>query len=180
MSNREFITAGVMGFAIVLQAAGLSGAAEPDGTAESEATVAMNDADGNSVGSVALKQGPHGTMLHARLTDLPPGTHAIHVHAVGACEPPDFQSAGGHHNPEETQHGFFNENGYHAGDLPNIHVPESGTLEVEIFSERLKLNDDVFGGDGAALVIHSEADDYRTDPAGHAGSRVACGVIERN
>lgn len=180
MSRRAVITVGAIGFAVVLQAAGLPGAAEPDGNVQAGATAAMKDAEGNSVGTVALKQTAHGTLLHARLTGLPPGTRAIHVHTVGACEPPDFQSAGGHYNPDQQQHGYLSEEGFHAGDLPNIHVPESGILEVEFFSERLELNDDLFTGDGTSLVIHSEADDYQTDPAGNAGGRIACGVIERD
>lgn len=179
MGKRTVMIAGTMGFIFALHAAGVPGAAESDASSQTEATAALKDAEGNNVGSVALKQGPHGTLLHARLTGLPPGTHAIHVHTVGACEPPDFESAGGHYNPDQQQHGYFNNKGIHAGDLPNIHVPESGTLEAEFFSERLKLSEDLFAGDGTALVIHSDADDYHTDPAGNAGGRIACGVIER-
>lgn len=145
-----------------------------------EATAAMTDSEGNSVGTVALEQATQGTLLHARLTGLEPGTLAIHVHETGKCDAPDFKSAGGHYNPTDKAHGFFAEDGYHAGDLTNIHIPESGILEVEFFSERLKLDDGLFDEDGAALVIHADADDYRTDPAGDAGARIACGVIERN
>ena len=181
MGKRTIITVGAAtGLAFMLGAAGLSGAAQPDTTIEAEAMAAMMDAEGDSVGTVALKQGPHGTLLHARLTGLPPGTRAIHVHESGACEPPDFESAGDHYDPDDRAHGFFNEDGYHPGDLPNIHVPESGIIEVELFSEHLKLDDDLFDEDGASLVIHTEADDYRTDPSGDAGGRIACGVIERN
>ena len=179
MGKRTVMIAGTMGFIVALHAAGVPGAAEPGAGSQAEATAALKNAEGDSVGSVALKQGPQGTLLHARLTGLPPGTHAIHVHTVGACEPPDFESAGGHYNPDQKKHGLFREDGFHAGDLPNIHVPESGTLEVEVFTERLKLTDDLFGGDGTSMVIHRDPDDYRSDPAGHAGERVACGVIER-
>jgi superoxide dismutase, Cu-Zn family len=174
-----FGIAGLLGTTGLLGTAGLAGAAEPDAAVEAEATAAMVNQAGDSVGTVALKQGPHGTHLHARLTGLPPGTRAIHVHEVGTCDPPDFQSAGGHYDPDNRAHGFFNPDGYHAGDLPNIHVPESGMLEVEFFNERLKV-DDVFDDDGTSVVIHTEPDDYRTDPAGQAGTRIACGVIERN
>ncbi len=167
-------------FALAFGAAGVLGAASAHAAdVEAQATAAMVNAKGDSVGTVALKQGAQGTVLHVRLTDLPPGTHAFHVHEVGACDPPDFKSAGDHYNPADDAHGFFNEDGYHAGDLPNIHVPESGILEVEFFSEALKLDDDLFDDDGAALVIHTGEDDYRTDPAGAAGDRIACGVIQK-
>jgi superoxide dismutase, Cu-Zn family len=179
MGRRTVITVGMASLAFLFGTAGLLSAAEPQAAVQAEATAAMENAEGESVGTVALKQGPHGTHLHARLTGLPPGSRAIHIHEVGTCEPPGFESAGDHYDPEDRAHGFFSEDGYHAGDLPNIHVPESGILEVEFFSERLKL-DDLFDDDGASIVIHTEVDDYRTDPSGDAGGRIACGVIERN
>lgn len=179
MGRRTVASAAAL--ALLFGAAGLAGA-KGAGAADvaAEATAAMTNSDGNSVGTVALEQGAQGTLLHARLTNLPPGTLAIHVHETGTCEAPDFTSAGGHYNPTDQAHGFLAEDGYHAGDLPNIHIPESGTLEVEHFSERLKLDDDLFDEDGAAIVIHADADDYRTNPAGDAGARIACGVVERN
>jgi Cu-Zn family superoxide dismutase len=153
--------------------ASLSRAASND-----EATAELRDRDGLSVGTVRLEETPHGTLLHVELQGLPEGGHALHVHTVGKCEPP-FESAGGHFNPSGNVHGFLAENGPHVGDLPNIHVPGSGTLEFEIFSPSLKLDDALFDSDGAAIVIHAGTDDYTTDPAGDAGDRIACGAIER-
>jgi Cu-Zn family superoxide dismutase len=145
---------------------------------EHEASASLSNADGGNVGSVTLTETPNGTLVHAKLEGLPPGTHAIHVHAVGECEPP-FKSAGGHFDPEDNSHGFLSEDGMHAGDLPNIHVPNSGALEVEMLATEVALDDELFDDDGAAIVIHEKADDYKTDPAGDAGDRIACGVIER-
>ena len=181
MGKRTVTTASAAALALMFGAAGLASAKEA-GAADvpAEATAAMTDSKGNSVGTVAFEQGAHGTVVHARLTGLEPGTHAFHVHQTGKCEAPGFQSAEGHYNPTDKAHGVFAETGYHAGDLPNIHVSESGTLEIEFFSERLKLDDDVFDADGSSLLIHTGTDDYRTDPAGDAGERVACGVIEKN
>jgi Cu-Zn family superoxide dismutase len=179
MGKRTVASAAALAF--LFGAAGLTGAKEAGAAGgAAEATAAMMNAEGNSVGTVAFEQGAQGTVVHARLTDLEPGTHAFHVHETGKCEAPDFNSAGDHYNPTDQAHGFFAEDGYHTGDLPNIHVSDSGTLEIEFFSEQLKLDDDLFDADGSALVIHTGTDDYRTDPAGDAGTRVACGVIERN
>ncbi len=142
------------------------------------ASAAMKDPDGNAVGTVELKEVPSGVLLHAKFDGLMPGTHAFHVHAVGKCEPP-FKSAGGHYNPDDAKHGLLAEAGPHAGDMPNIHVPESGMLEIEVLNTRLALDDALFDSDGAAIVLHEGPDDYQTDPAGAAGSRIACGVIQQ-
>jgi Cu-Zn family superoxide dismutase len=181
MDRRTVTAASAAALAFLFGAAGMAGAKEASAAdAAAKATAAMKDAEGNSVGTVAFEQGAQGTVVHARLTDLPPGAHALHVHETGKCEAPAFTSAGGHYNPSDQAHGFFADDGYHAGDLPNFHVPDSGTVEIEFFSEQLKLDDNVFDSDGSSVVIHAGMDDYRTDPAGDAGGRVACGVIERD
>ena len=146
--------------------------------AADRARAAMANAKGESVGEVVLSQTPHGTLLHARLTGLPAGAHAFHVHAVGKCEAP-FKSAGGHFNPDGAKHGIHAEGGMHVGDMPNIHVPESGALEIEVLNARLMLDASLFDADGAAIVIHAGPDDYKSDPAGAAGPRIACGVIAK-
>ena len=143
-----------------------------------QAQARMMNAEGGDVGTVVLRATPHGTLLHATLHSLPEGAHAFHVHTVGKCEAP-FKSAGGHFNPDGKLHGFDNEGGMHAGDMPNIHVPASGSLEIEILNTLMRLDASLFDDDGAAIVIHEGADDYRTDPAGAAGPRIACGVIGR-
>lgn len=141
----------------------------------------LANAEGEAVGQVDLVEMVNGTMLTARLENLPEGTHAFHVHETGKCEPP-FTSAGGHYNPAFADHGFAVSGGPHAGDMPNIHVPASGKLTVEVFNPRIRVDDDLLdeGMDnrGAAIVIHAGADDYETNPAGDAGPRIACGVIQ--
>ena len=141
------------------------------------ATAGMQNLEGQPVGQVQLRETPHGLIVTGEFTALPEGVLGFHIHAVGACEPP-FQSAGGHFNPDGHQHGIENLQGMHAGDLPNIHVPASGALTVEHFAMGLTL-DQVLDEDGAAMMVHSGADDYASDPAGDAGDRIACGVIER-
>jgi len=163
--------------------AGTGGLAAPEVQAAhhkkaDSASAQLQDRDGNSVGTVKLTRTPHGTLLHARLAFMPPGAHAFHVHGVGTCEPP-FKSAGGHYNPDDSGHGIADDDGMHVGDMPNIHVPNSGVLEIEVLNTRLDLNGKLFDDDGAAIVIHDGPDDYESNPAGAAGPRIACGVIEK-
>ena len=129
------------------------------------------------IGEVEVRQTPNGVLVHAELRELPPGTHAFHLHETGKCEPP-FKSAGSHFAPDETRHGFHAAEGPHAGDLPNVFVPDSGEVRFEAFAAKAKL-DELLDDDGAAVVVHAEADDYRTDPAGAAGDRIACAVLKR-
>jgi Cu-Zn family superoxide dismutase len=139
----------------------------------------LHNDQGKKVGAATLEETPHGVLITLDLDGVPPGTHALHIHEVGKCEPP-FKSAGGHFNPTEKKHGVLSAAGMHAGDLPNISVPESGKLKVDVFAAGVTLGngkDGLFDADGSSLVLHAGPDDYKTDPAGEAGARVACGVI---
>ena len=142
------------------------------------ASTSLQDVTGQVVGEITLTEGAYGTLIQASLRGVPPGIHAFHVHAVGTCEPP-FKSAGGHFNPVGSNHGFMDQDGMHAGDLPNVHVPLSGELAFEVFAPRVRLDASLFDSDGAAIVMHLGPDDYQSDPAGAAGPRIACGVIEK-
>lgn len=141
----------------------------------------LKDKTGKDVGSVDLVQTPHGVLLKLSLKGIPAGEHAFHVHAVGKCEPP-FTSAGGHFNPGGKKHGMEAADGPHAGDMPNLHVPASGELTVEVANPAISVvkgqPNSVFDADGSAIIIHAGMDDYKTDPTGNAGDRIACGVIE--
>jgi len=131
------------------------------------------------VGKVELTDSPSGVLMRLTLDGIPPGDHAFHVHAVGKCEPPDFKSAGPHFNPDDIKHGLMNAEGPHAGDMPNLHVPADGKVQVEVLNPAVPLSAEsaLLDEDGAAIVVHAGADDYQTDPAGNAGDRIACGVI---
>jgi superoxide dismutase, Cu-Zn family len=143
------------------------------------AQAALMNADGEQVGTAEFTSTPVGTLIRAELTGLPPGPHGFHIHETGACEAPTFESAGGHHNPTDAEHGFLVEGGPHAGDMPNIHVPESGALTIEVLNPFVRMEGgELFDDDGSALMVHAGADDYQSQPSGDAGDRLVCGVIE--
>lgn len=159
----------------VTQAASVPGAA-------ATARTTMKDAQGRTLGEVTLREGSAGVLIKADLQNVPPGTHAFHVHTVGKCDPPDFMTAGGHFNPTMMKHGLLATGGPHAGDMPNVTVGADGKLSVEVLDTSVTLGTgakSLLDADGSALVLHAMGDDYATDPAGNAGGRIACGVITR-
>ena len=145
------------------------------------ARATLADAAGAPRGTVTLTDGPDGVALAVRATGLPPGKAGIHIHAVGKCEAPAFASAGPHWNPAGHQHGMDNPQGSHMGDMPNIEIGADGSGSLDTVIAGAKLRDGpnpMLDADGAAVVIHAAADDYRTDPSGNSGARVACGVVQ--
>ena len=145
------------------------------------ARVAIKDASGRPLGDLSLVQTANGVLITGLLSNVPPGTHGIHVHTVGKCSP-TFDAAGGHYNPTSKQHGYRNASGAHAGDLPNINVAADGTVRIELFTSMFDLGggaNGLFDADGSAVMIHALADDYTTDPSGSSGGRIACGEVAR-
>ena len=155
----------------------------PGVTSPPPAAVArLLDASGRAVGHAVFLQEGGGVRILLDLTGVTPGTKGVHIHEVGRCDAPSFESAGAHFNPAKAEHGTTNPRGPHAGDLPNITVDATGRGHLEVTATRVTLDkgaDSLFDPDGSALVVHEGPDDLRTDPAGGSGAPVACGVIGR-
>lgn len=144
--------------------------------------VSIINEKGKKIGEARLSQVPKGVKIQIAVSHLPPGAHGFHFHESAQCDPPDFKSAGEHFNPEGKQHGFENPLGYHAGDLPNLLVGADGTAKAEVIAAKVTLQrgkpNSLLKPGGTSLMIHEKADDYKTDPAGNAGARIACGPIK--
>jgi superoxide dismutase, Cu-Zn family len=171
----------VLGVIVTLLVAVLGG--ETFAAQKAPVKVSMINGEQQQVGEMTLTETPNGILirldLQAKPSGIAPGEHALHIHDVGQCTPP-FTSAGAHFNPAGKKHGFLEAQAGHTGDLPNIHVPANAPLTVEFLitqeprsGEKSRLLD----ADGFALVIHQSADDYKTDPAGNSGDRIACGAV---
>ena len=157
-------------------------AASSGGGAARHASATLVDANGRTVGTVQLVEQPAGRVaLTGTLHDLPPGSHGIHLHAVGQCDGPAFASAGAHFNPGARKHGLDSPEGPHAGDLPMVVVAADGNATLNATTDRVTLGDgptSLLDADGSALVLHAAPDDQRTDPTGNSGARIACGVVK--
>jgi superoxide dismutase, Cu-Zn family len=121
-----------------------------------------------------------GIEVRVQAAGLPAGHYGVHLHAAGRCEGPAFESAGPHWNPTARQHGKLSAQGPHLGDLDNLDVDETGAgrLEFRVANGPISGADGLLDADGAAVVIHANPDDYRTDPSGNSGARIACGVLQ--
>ena len=150
-------------------------------TAQTPQQATLHDSRGMVVGMATLKpSATSGVTIELSLKGLPPGEHAVHLHETPKCEAPSFESAGPHLNPAGMEHGLKNPKGPHAGDMNNVVVAASGTATTTLVNSRVVMNPDkdaLGSRGGAAIVIHAQADDMKSDPDGNAGNRIACGVI---
>lgn len=140
------------------------------------------NAQGQNIGTAKIVPAKKGVKIEVSVSQLSPGKHGIHVHAVGKCEGPAFTTAGGHLNPDTKKHGKDNPEGPHAGDLLMIDVKADGTAKATLLDTMVTLGDgpnSLFHDGGTSIVIHEKEDDYKTDPAGNSGARIACGIIQK-
>jgi Cu-Zn family superoxide dismutase len=169
----------ILGASLALAGCATNGTAS-GGSSAASATAMLTDAGGASKGTASVSQSAEGLRLVVEATGLSQGAHGLHLHMTGRCDPPDFTSAGSHWNPGGKMHGRDNPAGLHLGDLPNLLVGTDGRgrLEVTIPSATLTGGaTPLLDADGAALVVHAGPDDYKTDPSGNSGGRIACGVL---
>lgn len=162
----------------LLISAMLAGCAYPE--PQGGPPIALVNQTGQPIGSIIAWQTAGGVGLRIRASGLPHGVHGIHVHSVGRCDGPKFQSAGPHWNPTSRKHGLSNPAGPHGGDLPNVTVAANGVLSTIVTIPGASLaagSGSLADADGAALVIHASADDNVTDPSGNSGDRIACAIL---
>jgi len=166
--------------AVVIASLLAAGCATTGTPADNTAHAELRNAGGQVVGTAMLTQVGNAVRVVLEAQGLPPGVKGVHIHAVGKCDPPDFTTAGSHFNPQGRQHGALNPQGPHAGDLPNITIAPDGKGRLESTTQMVTLltgPTSVFDADGSAIVVHAAPDDFRTDPTGNSGARIACGVI---
>ena len=141
------------------------------------ATASLRTAQGAEAGRATATEVAGGLRFTLDATGLPPGTHGLHVHMVGRCDAPTFETAGSHWNPTQMKHGSMNPQGPHQGDLPNLVIDSSGRGTVGATMPGARMAN-LMDADGAAMVVHAAADDLKTDPTGNSGGRIACGVFQ--
>ncbi|NEX63176.1 superoxide dismutase family protein [Noviherbaspirillum galbum] len=176
MNIRFAASAGIAASAILLSAcAGMSGP-KPIAVADLKPTQGNN-----AGGTVSFIQKGDQILVDARIDGLAPGQHGFHVHEKGDCSAPDGMSAGGHFNPGSMNHGGPSHDNHHAGDLGNVEADGSGkaNLQVTLPGKQVSMKEgDANSIIGKALIVHADPDDYKTQPTGNSGKRVACGVVK--
>lgn len=154
----------------------------PDGAAVSTAQALLMPTQGRTAGGeISFQMEEGGLRMTGRITGLTASAaHGFHIHEIGDCSAPDASSAGAHFNPIGHPHGQVGTDPHHAGDMPNLQADAQGAVSVDLLLPTLEIGSsgprDVLG---RAVVVHEQADDYATQPAGNSGARIACGVIGR-
>jgi Cu-Zn family superoxide dismutase len=148
------------------------------GSTGPRATATLEPTTGNSArGTATFAQHGDRVRVTAQLSGLKPGAeHGFHVHEKGDCSSGDGMSAGGHYNPAGKPHGTLASD-HHAGDMPNVKADASGNATVSYDLAGLAIGSGSADVVGKGLIVHRDPDDYKSQPAGNAGPRIACAVI---
>jgi Cu-Zn family superoxide dismutase len=143
-----------------------------------KATATLEPRSGSTVsGTVNFQAVGQKLRVEGRIAGLTPGEHGFHVHEAGDCSAPDASSAKGHFNPAAKAHGHHGGAERHAGDMPNLVADSYGNATVSGEVTLLSLGSDANSILNRSVVIHADPDDYKSQPAGNSGKRVACGTI---
>lgn len=158
------------------------GAVETSSVEPKKIETILKDKDNIEIGKATLTEDEDGVVVHIKSDHLAPGSYGIHIHEHGECEGPEFETAGGHFNPDNRQHGFYNHEGPHKGDMENLKVDEEGIADQTYVNQLVTLDknkeNSLLADGGTSIVIHENQDDYVSQPAGNAGKRMYCGVIK--
>ena len=167
---------------VLVSAALLAGCAAMGGASGPTATANLEPTRGNSVGGkVAFEQRGPNIRVSGTITGLKPGgENGFHVHEKGDCSSGDGMSAGGHFNPAGKGHGHYGGAERHAGDLPNLRADAYGTASFSFETSGIAIGSGAADIVGKGLIVHRDPDDYKSQPAGNAGPRIACAVIARS
>jgi len=141
------------------------------------APMTLINASGQAIGTARAWQTAGGVSFRIDARGLPHGVHGIHVHPIGRCDPPDFSTAGTHWNPSGREHGMNNPKGPHDGDMPNVTVAANGILQETVVLPKASMAQ-LLDADGSSIMIHANADDYVSQPAGNSGAKIACAIIQ--
>lgn len=148
------------------------------GMMQGMAMATLTPTQGNTArGMVVFHQMQDHMMVHAHITGVAPNSeHGFHLHDVGNCASADGTSAGGHFNPGKTAHGPQDAE-HHAGDMPSLKADADGVINQKFMLQGVTIKGDANSIDGRSVILHANADDYKTQPTGNSGARIACGVI---
>ena len=163
---------------VVAMSAGLGACATTTSNAPKASAELAPTSGNNARGTVTFVQEGDKVALTAKVSGLAPGAHGFHIHEKGDCSSGDGMSAGGHFNPAGKSHGSLTTE-HHAGDMPNITADASGNATVSGEVPGLTIGGGAADIVGKGLIVHRDPDDYRSQPAGNAGPRIACAVIRK-
>jgi len=151
-----------------------------DAAAQSATATLAPTAGNTATGTVSFVQKGDRVSVTAKVSGLTPGGHGFHIHEKGDCSAPDGMSAGGHFNPTGKSHGDPATPEHHAGDMPMLQADASGNATLSAELDVIRIGEGATDIVGKSVIVHKDADDFKTQPTGNSGARVACGIITKS